>query len=232
MSTVSPSLLASLLETQDGPLLPSTTKATDLLRYNPSTTVGVVNMVFPVPSSSIHPEGFGYLVPRADSSLNPEGVIGVVFDGTAIPDLDEPSRLKKLTKLTLMIGGPHWSTYPRSASDPSPKPTPNNPNDLIQPALAHLHRTFPHLANLPPPVLVVPHIQKDCIPTYLVGHGQRLRELNGALEETGWKGRLSVAGSGYGGVGVNDCVHAAQEVADGLLRGEPVTGLERWSRWV
>jgi oxygen-dependent protoporphyrinogen oxidase len=185
-----------------------------------------------VPSSSIHPEGFGYLVPRSDPALNPEGVIGVVFDSTAIPDLDEPSRLKKMTKLTIMIGGPHWSTYPRSASDLTPRPTPSNADDLIQPALSHLHRIFPHLGDLPPPILVVPHIQKECIPTYLVGHGQRLKQLDGALQDAGWKGRLSVAGSGYGGVGVNDCVYAAQEVADGLLRGQAVTGLERWKAWV
>jgi oxygen-dependent protoporphyrinogen oxidase len=88
-------------------------------------------------------------------------------------------------------------------------------------------------------------IQRQGIPTYLPGHGARLRELHELLshEEGGspWAGKLAVAGSGYGGVGVNDCVGSAEGVVRGLERkwkgegegeaGKGVTGLERWERW-
>jgi oxygen-dependent protoporphyrinogen oxidase len=57
------------------------------LLANPSTTVGVVNVVLPLPPKDVRPNGFGYLIPRGGN--NPEGALGVVFDSTALPGTDE-----------------------------------------------------------------------------------------------------------------------------------------------
>lgn len=192
------------------------------LDANPSTTVGVVNVVYSLPPSSVHPDGFGYLVPRSAPGTNPDGALGVVFDSAALPGLDgSPALEGHVTKVTVMMGGPHWTSY-------GTVPPPGGPGDLVEPALRHLRRVFPHLAGVEP-LLAVPHLNAACIPTYAPGHGGRLGEVHSAIGSGPWAGRLSVAGAGYGGVSVNDCVLSGHLVAEGLAHGTPVTGLERWA---
>jgi oxygen-dependent protoporphyrinogen oxidase len=183
------------------------------LTANKGTTVGVVNVVYPLPPSAVHPEGFGYLIPHVPGDVNPEGALGVVFDSTALPGLDG-SLEGKVTKLTVMLGGPHWGSY----TDARP---PSSDAELTSLALAHLNRVFPNLASVEP-LLAVPHLNRDCIPTYAPGHAQRLAQTHAALVGTG----VSVVGAGYTGVSVNDCVYTADRVARALARGEEVTGLE------
>ncbi|TXT07339.1 hypothetical protein VHUM_03059 [Vanrija humicola] len=190
------------------------------LTHNPSTTVGVVNVVYPLSPSQIHPNGFGYLIPRNDAS--PHAALGVVFDSTALPGTGDGPLEGKITKLTVMMGGPYWSSY--GGSVPA-----GGADALVAPALAHLQSTFPVLRGTEP-LLVAPHLNAECIPTYAPGHGARLRETHEAIARD-WAGRLSVVGAGYGGVSVNDCVLGAELVAGALGRGEGVTGLERWSDW-
>lgn len=45
-----------------------------------------------------------------------------------------------------------------------------------------------------------------------------------------FKGKLSVAGNSYTGVGMNDCVRSARDVVVGIKKGESPTGLERFER--
>lgn len=57
------------------------------------------------------------------------------------------------------------------------------------------------------------------------------------IRRSEWKDKLVLTGSGYGGVGVNDCVGIAEDlVADlekqwGGTEGATITGLERWRDW-
>lgn len=234
-------------------LLPSTTTLPKL-DYNPSTTVGLVNLVFPVPPDQIHPPGFGYLVPRTADSVffpieqnstnastssnpNPDGIIGVVFDSTSVSGAEEsPLASTHLTKLTIMMGGPHWSSYPKDPADPTSAPIPiPNSDTLPDKAMKHLRKVFP---TIPDPLLAEAHIHYDCIPTYLVGHGQRLQELHEKLRGSAWANKLVLTGSGYGGVGVNDCVGMAEDTVSALEKlwtdddgTSVVTGLERWKSW-
>ncbi|ODN77496.1 protoporphyrinogen oxidase [Cryptococcus amylolentus CBS 6039] len=203
-------------------LLPSSAPLPHLA-HNPSTCVGVINIVLPLPPSQVHPAGFGYLVPRSSPEKNPSGVLGVIFDSTAVPP-SPPELDGQITKLTVMLGGPYWSSYTPNS------PTHSEPETLIPLALSHLRKTFPHLANVEP-VLAVGNIHHNCIPTYLPGHGQRLRELHENIGSGEWKGKISLVGNGYGGVGVNDCVYSGWEVATALGGGDRVTGLERWHDW-
>jgi oxygen-dependent protoporphyrinogen oxidase len=206
-------------------------------------------MVFPIPPDKIHPAGFGYLVPRtADSVLfppideqanpNPDGIIGVIFDSNSLSGVEESSLVEThLTKLTVMMGGPHWSSYPSYPADPasSPLQIPKE-EDLAEKAMAHLSKVFP---GIPQPVLTESTLQRECIPTYLVGHGQRMRELHNKLRTSDWSDRLILTGSSYGGVGVNDCVGMAEQTVADLVSSwtedpptkPPVTGLERWKDW-
>jgi oxygen-dependent protoporphyrinogen oxidase len=58
-----------------------------------------------------------------------------------------------------------------------------------------------------------------------------MHEIDTAIKDGPWRGKLSLVGNGYGGVGVNDCVWSAEGVAQALLEGRDPTGLERWRDW-
>jgi oxygen-dependent protoporphyrinogen oxidase len=193
------------------------------LAHNPYTSVGVVSLVFPGKAQSYHPDGFGYLIPRSDATANPEGALGVVFDSTALPGIDDIGLDDKVTKLTVMMGGPYWSSYGVSQR-------PETAADLVEPALRHLRRALPALANVEP-LVISPRLHIDSIPTYLPGHGARVKEMDAAVLDGPWKGKLSLVGNGFGGVGVNDCVWSAEGVTRALLDGKTATGLERWRNW-
>ena len=52
------------------------------------------------------------------------------------------------------------------------------------------------------------------IPQYTVGHGQRLRALDELLAK---HPGLFLTGNSYRGIGLNDCVAAAERSADGVM---------------
>lgn len=169
----------------------------------------------------MHPDGFGFLIPASEA--NRAGVLGVIFDSTALPGTEVPELEGKITKLTVMMGGPYWSSYKTGGSV---MPIPSK-EELGEIAVNYLRKVFPHLANVSP-ILTKANLQVDCIPTYAPGHGTRMRELHEAIQNGRWQGKLSVGGSGYGGVSVNDCVYSGELLADALT-GK--TGLERWKDW-
>lgn len=199
------------------------------LSANPSATVSLVTLVFPnVAASSsqppYYPPGFGYLVPRSNTS-NPKGILGVVFDSSAMGSVDSPAISDKIVKFTVMIGGPHYNP-------PSPLRPPQDPETLVPIALEHLRATLPDLPKDLEPMLTFAGTHVDCIPTYLPGHGERMRELGERLAEGEWKRRLVVAGASYGGVSVNDCVDSGMALAERLVEGgKVVTGLEKFASW-
>ena len=160
----------------------------------------VVNLVFSLPPSSsllLHPDGFGYLVPRpmdGYATIKGSGILGCVFDSSSTTAQDTPG----LVKMTVMLGGPYV------AGSVSP-PRVDIPTLLSE--LAHqLGRP------LPSPLFVKVHSNTKCIPLYAVGHLQRMEELKRALVSEPWNGRMEVVGAGVGGVSVGDCVEAGRSV--------------------
>lgn len=180
------------------------------LLSNPSSSVTVVNFIFPPTGNLIHPEGFGYLVPRKDNSGDPhfmdydslpleDRLIGVVFDSCALSAQDVYStngrKDDKFTKLTLMLKGV-------SSSIPEEE-------DLLKLLSKHLQPKSP----IPRPVFVRVNTHSNCIPIPSVGHVQRTTELQEALEGAFWGGRFAVLGAGVGGVSVPDCVEQGRIIA-------------------
>ncbi|RXK40826.1 protoporphyrinogen oxidase [Tremella mesenterica] len=232
ISTLPPSTLSHLLPLSQ-------------LGVNPSTTVGVINLLYPLDPKHVHPEGFGYLIPKSTRRQNLEGVLGVIFDSTALPGVDSS---EGFTKLTVMIGGPYWSNFDPSYNPSLISQTPNSgrsngriedqkeifkipkEEELSELALKHLHRVFPNLERTKP-LLNISHLHKDCIPTYLPGHGDRLRKTHEDILSKNWGGRLILAGNGYGGVGVNDSVWSAECAVKGVMEWRQITGLEDWAKW-
>ena len=176
----------------------------------------VVNLYFSQPDL-LSVRGFGYLIPRSvPFEQNPELALGVIFDS----DVSTGQDTVPGTKVTVMLGGhwwDDWDTYPDEEQG-------------SRMAKAVLER---HLGIAEEPQAVRVALQKNCIPQYTVGHEERMAEAGRLLEDK-FGGRLRVAGSSYTGVGLNDCVHAARNVVDGLVDGTGTTGLDSFvdRKWV
>ena len=186
------------------------------LRANPHSTVIVMNLVFPTTTTTpLHPPAFGYLIPRPEQGYpaaefdhdHEPWLLGVVFDTASLPKQDDADidGAPRFTKMTAMIGGPY--PLPRA-------PNSGGPDD--DPAL--LAAVLPLISAqlggppLPEPVHYAVHRNEESIPTYLVGHTARMKELRRALRER-WGGRMKVVGAGVGGVSVADCVKAGRQAA-------------------
>jgi oxygen-dependent protoporphyrinogen oxidase len=175
----------------------NTTQSVPHLKFNPSSTVTVVNLVFPCAPSDLHPTGFGYLLPRPLNGYeDPDtDIIGVVFDSCSLSEQDTRGSAP-ITKLTVMCGGP----YENGSS--------------YFPVETLLARLFQQLGRARmEPIHVRVQRQVDCIPLPLIGHLDRMAELKRILSEEPWHGRLHVSGAGVSGAGIADCVQAARTVA-------------------
>jgi oxygen-dependent protoporphyrinogen oxidase len=147
-------------------------------------------------------EGFGYLIPQSiPFEQNPERALGVIFDSSAIKGQDSAPG----TKLTVMMGGHWWNGFtgfPDQAEG-------------LEMARSVVER---HLGIKETPVASLVNLSKDCIPQYTLGYEERLKTFASTLQDN-FKGRMRVVGNQFNGVGVNDCIAAAWNIARGL-RGD------------
>ena len=218
----------------------------------PYVTVMTVNLYYKQPD--MHPPGFGYLIPQATPfENNPERALGVVFDTAYSPsskdvdpaswhtsDMDalrqqrEDGRMinvndfawynfpdkpvlqdnvdQRGTKVTVMLGGHWWNDWPVFPDE----------QEGLALAQSVLER---QLGIKQEPEAWQVNLQKDCIPQYTVGHEQRLKTAHNNIWRR-YKGRLRVAGNWMAGVGVNDCLRSAWDVARSLSKNRDGTGLE------
>ncbi|KAI8972885.1 Protoporphyrinogen oxidase [Trametes punicea] len=211
---------ASFDATEGPPTLPSTAAANidDMqplpplphLLANPSSSVTLVNLVFPPSHKPIHPDGFGYLIPRPQtgypsSPRSALGILGTVFDSCALGGQDvsisADQRSPKFTKITVMLGGPYGC----------PSPDPQSP-PFLPALLTSLREHLGHDGPLPPPCLVRIRQHRDCIPTPAVGHVERMEELRAAVKEQ-WGRNAAVIGTAVDGVSVGDCIESGRRAA-------------------
>ncbi|KAN0061709.1 hypothetical protein ACQY0O_005701 [Thecaphora frezii] len=209
------------------------------LDYNPSANVGVVNLVISPAAqgeaSSSKPllpvEGFGYLIPRTTPN-NEDGILGVVFDSDSLPtqDLRDPlgppdaaELAQRPVKLTVMMGGAHWS-HLDAASLPSEA-------EMRERAVRAVSKHLSIPASLlqdPARTKILPTMQRDCIPQYLVGHPVRMAALHRMLaNHSTLADKLSLVGASYTGVSLNDCVAYAAETMDRIIDAELCGGSDR-----
>ncbi|KAJ7512889.1 hypothetical protein B0H11DRAFT_2213440 [Mycena galericulata] len=168
------------------------------LTTNPYSSVTAINIVFP--TAKIFPQGFGYLIcrPEDDYAADDGGILGVTFDSMVLPAQDALTLGERITKVTVMMGGPH-----------------RRPDTALPVVLAHLQYHLNRRKALPVPLVVRTWEHKACIPTPLPGHLERVRKLREALSGEGWGGRMEVVGAGVGGVSVGDCVESGKTVGMG-----------------
>lgn len=226
ISAITPSTTLDLLTPTLSSYPASTLRKLDRLRSIPAVTVCVVNLYFRTPhllrkthipgglptGLPLGLSGFGYLIPRTiPFEQNPERALGVIFDSDISPTLHTTVSPDTLgTRLTVMLGGHWWDGWSSYPSD-------TEAQEMARSVLAR------HLGITEEPAAMATTLQRNCIPQYTVGHSARMTQAHeGLLEAFG--GRLRVAGSWYTGVGVNDCLRAAWDVAQGLKDAERVGG--------
>ncbi|KAI0758413.1 Protoporphyrinogen oxidase [Trametes elegans] len=180
------------------------------LLANPTSSVTVVNIIFPPSETPIHPAGFGYLIPRPSPDYpsppgSTLGILGTVFDSCSLGGQDvalsADHRAPAFTKVTVMLGGPYGA----------PSPAPQSP-EFLPTLLEALGMHLGHKLPLPEPCLVRVRDHRDCIPTPTVGHVARMEELRAAVRER-WGPNAAVIGAGVGGVSVGDCIESGRRVA-------------------
>ncbi|KAJ7104441.1 hypothetical protein B0H15DRAFT_766583 [Mycena belliarum] len=165
------------------------------LTTNPYNSVTAINIVFP--TAKIYPRGFGYLVcrPEGDYAADDAGILGVTFDSESLSAQDNLAPGERITKVTVMLGGPHRA-----------------PDTALPVVLAHLQYHLNRRKPLPEPLVTRTWQQRNCIPTPLPGHLERMEKLKEALSGGGWDGRMEVIGAGVRGVSIGDCVESGKTV--------------------
>ncbi|XP_072317270.1 protoporphyrinogen oxidase [Eucyclogobius newberryi] len=189
-------------------LPPSCQPLVSLLQQLPYVTVAVVSLEY---SGCVLPvQGFGHLLP---SSEDP-GVLGVVYDSEFFPQHNSPD--KESTRLTVMMGGA-W--FQEVFGDPDRV----KPDHLLSTAVSAVSR---HLGVSQNPVWSNVALHRDCIPQYHQGHTRRVELMRGFISDT--KLPLSLVGSSYDGVSVNDVIFSGRTAVDMLLAAmdlKPVTSV-------
>ncbi|XP_041081776.1 protoporphyrinogen oxidase isoform X3 [Polyodon spathula] len=193
ISAVPAKALSSVLPPGAGPL-------SEQLRRITSVTVAVVNLEY---EGLILPvEGFGHLVPSSES----RGMLGIVYDSVAFPQHDRKDG--QSTRLTVMMGGAWFSEV---FGDPEEV----KEEQLLQTA-AQAVRT--HLGVDAEPIWSNVSLQKDCIPQYTVGHWECIEKIRQYLRQHSLP--LSLVGSSYQGVSVNDVIFSSKRTVERLLGKE------------
>lgn len=140
-----------------------------------------------------HPlDGFGYLIPRKEGL----STLGTLWDSSMF----ENRAPQGTVLLRSMMGGACFPEYINLSDD-----------EVLSRVRQDL-RTTMGIDAAPSFVRIFRHPQ--AIPQYTVGHGKRLAALDELLQRhTG----LILTGNSYRGIGLNDCVAAAQRASDEAL---------------
>ncbi|XP_077455567.1 protoporphyrinogen oxidase [Stigmatopora argus] len=160
-------------------------------------TVAVVNLQY---EGSVLPvTGFGHLVPSSEEP----GVLGVVYDSVPFPQHDRPNG--PTTRLTVMMGGA-WFQQELGSPDAVKEEL------LFERAVEAVRR---HLGVTSAPSWGYVALHKDCIPQYYKEHFHRVENMRSFINNN--KLSLSLTGSSFDGVAVNDVIFSAKTATEELL---------------
>ncbi|XP_071253041.1 protoporphyrinogen oxidase-like isoform X1 [Salvelinus alpinus] len=162
-----------------------------------TVTVAVVNLEY---EGSVLPvTGFGHLVPSSED----RGLLGVVYDSVPFPQHNRTGG--PTTRLTVMMGGAWFQEVF------------GNPEEVTEQLLLDraTQAVTSHLGVTTPPIWSVVALLKDCIPQYYLGHWKRLENMRQYIRDHNLP--LSLAGSSYDGVSVNDVIFSGRTAAEGLV---------------
>lgn len=148
----------------------------------PFVDVAVVNLEFK--GNILSEEGFGFLVP----SNQPEPILGCIFDTCTFKQGNR-------TLLTVMMGGAWFNQLFKTKTQ----------EELEAIALS----TVSSILNIAQsPVRTKTKILRECIAQYTVGHLERVAAARTAISQDALP--MSLVGSSYDGVGINDTILSAR----------------------
>ncbi|XP_054636735.1 protoporphyrinogen oxidase isoform X2 [Dunckerocampus dactyliophorus] len=160
-------------------------------------TVAVVNLEY---EGSVLPvQGFGHLVPSCEDP----GLLGVVYDSVPFPQHNTPDG--PTTRLTVMMGGAWFQ-------EAFGTPASVTKEQLLERATEAMRC---HLGVMAAPRWSWVSLQKDCIPQYTEGHFGRVDFMRRFVKKNSLS--LSLIGSSYDGVSVNDVIFSARTAVEELL---------------
>ncbi|XP_076258768.1 protoporphyrinogen oxidase isoform X1 [Rhynchophorus ferrugineus] len=151
-------------------------------------TVGVINLEFK--GHLIESPGFGFLVPPKEKL----SILGVIYDSCC--------HSYQNTVLTVMMGG-YWfeSLFGENPIN----------EDLLKIALKDVKTTLQINSE---PINYKVNILRDCIPQYIVGHQENLHKIETYIKTNNLP--LSLCGSSYYGIGVNDVILSSKNVVENV----------------
>jgi len=171
------------------------------LKAIPAVSVFVVNLEYP--GHQLPVQGFGHLLPSSESPH----ILGIVYDSCTFSEhnrQDGPS-----TRLTVMLGG-GWLNC--MLTEQGELPDEASVASMAKEA-ASIQLRIP--SNLEPSKVNV-SFQKECIPGYTVGHSEKMAHLHSLISSKNLS--LSLIGSSYKGVSVNDCINNARIEVESLAQ--------------
>lgn len=181
------------------PLLPSSSSCEPLARLLQQVTTVTVAVVSLEYEGSVLPvTGFGHLLP---SSEDP-GLLGVVYDSVFFPQHNSPG--PESTRLTVMMGGA-W--FQEVFGDPDHV----SEDTLLSRAVSAVRQ---HLGVEQSPRWSSVAVHRDCIPQYYEGHTRRVEQMRSFIRDH--RLPLSLVGSSYDGVSVNDVIFSGRTAVEKL----------------
>ena len=163
-----------------------------VLRQIPYASMTVVCFGYPRDRIAHPLDGFGYLIPKKEGC----STLGTLWDSSMFENRAPEGHVL----LRSMMGGACFPEYINLSDD-----------EVVERVRKDLKATM-GIDAAPEFVRVFRH--KQAIPQYTVGHGKRLLALDNRLK--GHPG-LILTGNSYRGIGLNDCVAAAQRASDEAL---------------
>jgi oxygen-dependent protoporphyrinogen oxidase len=176
-----------------GLLQPFDRSLADLVGGIPYATMNVICCGYERERITRDLDGFGYLIPRKEG----RSILGTLWDSSIFPQRAPEGHVL----LRSMMGG---ATNPAAIK--------LSDDEVLAKVMVDL-REIMGISARPDFVRIFRHPQ--AIPQYLAGHSRRLAAISDGLQ--GHPG-LVVTGNAFFGVGLNDCVHAANRAAEQVIK--------------
>ncbi|WP_321366149.1 protoporphyrinogen oxidase [uncultured Desulfuromusa sp.] len=168
------------------------TESSKLLRQIPYATMNVICFGYQRDRISFDLNGFGYLIPKAEGCHT----LGTLWDSSIFSNRAPEGQVL----LRSMMGGATNAAAIDLSEDEVKSRTMNDLKQIMG------------ISCEPDFVKIFRH--RHAIPQYTSGHAQRLSELNASLMDAP---DLILTGNAFYGVGLNDCVNAANKAAEKVI---------------
>ena len=163
------------------------------LQSIPYASTATVSLAYRQRDLSRELDGYGYIIPRREGRK----ALACTWTSTKFPHRAPEG----YALLRVFVG--------RAGQD-----IPWNENDLLELAKEELNLTLAITAD---PLLHRVFLWNNAMPQYNLGHPEILKRIDAALEK--YPG-LALAGNGYRGIGIPDCIHSGELAVDKVLATE------------